>query len=382
MAARPLETVLDREVERWRIPAVAVGLLHADGRVETLGRGGADGRTRFRVASITKPVTATLAALLAAEGALDLVAPVHHGVSISELLAHVSGIPSESGDPEGLGDGDDALPALAARIGPPSLPRVWSYSNAGFWLTAELCARAGGGVWEDVLERRLLRPLGLESTSFAEDGLLPGHDPHAPLPERYPRARRPSGGLVSTAEDMLRFARFHLGDGAAVAGMRRPLADGIGFRWGLGWELSPGGVVAHNGGWGGFRSRLALVPEAGAAAVVLMNSSASTAAVRALTAAALEEVAGVRRPQPRPVELPEAALDALAGTYRGQFGDYAVSRAGGGLAVEAERQPALVGVPVAAREFVVLDGPDAGARFDFPLEGWARIDSRLAERTG
>src|SRR6478672_2087721 len=152
----------------WDIPALAVGTSVGED-VTTIGVG-CDPTTRFRVASVTKPFTATLALGLLDDGASTGVWP--SDVRIRHLLSHTSGYDCECGDLSRFGDGDDALAAVVAEL--PSVRRflaveqAWSYANTGFWLAAHLCAQAAGSTFEDALAARILAPNGLEATDFGE----------------------------------------------------------------------------------------------------------------------------------------------------------------------------------------------------------------------
>src|SRR4029079_1209698 len=168
---------------RWGVPGAVVGAL-AGGATEIRAYGVADLETgaavrpdmSFRVASITKPFTATLAVLLADEGLLSLDDPAPGlpapGATIAQALAHASGIESEAGDLARFGDGDDALPravdALAGvrRLVAPG--EAFSYANSGYWSSGHACARAAGTPYEDALHERVIAPLGLEATRFGE----------------------------------------------------------------------------------------------------------------------------------------------------------------------------------------------------------------------
>jgi len=95
---------------------MAVGI-SLGGEVETLEIG-CDPGTRFRIASITKPFTATLALEL-----LDLEASTGvwtADVRVRHLLSHTSGYDAERGDLTRFGEGDDALEAMVA-LGPYAL---------------------------------------------------------------------------------------------------------------------------------------------------------------------------------------------------------------------------------------------------------------------
>src|SRR5690242_3824666 len=91
----------------WNVPALAAGIA-VGGRVETATVGCEVG-TVFRIASVTKPFTASLAVSL-----LDLEAPTGiwpGDVRIRHLLSHTSGFDCELPEPDlvRFGDGDEAL---------------------------------------------------------------------------------------------------------------------------------------------------------------------------------------------------------------------------------------------------------------------------------
>ena len=240
----------------WDVPALAVG----DGsrrRVGTIAIG-CDPGARFRVASVTKTFTATLALQLLDFEDSTGVWPAD--VRIRHLLSHTSGYDSETGDLARFGDGDDALAAVVAEL--PSVRRflaveqVWSYANSGYWLSGLLCAQRAGSTYEDAIAKYILQPLGLEATSFSEPD-LEGSGPGAAAGGPYPRARRPSGGLVSNVHDLIRFGQAHL---ATPASARLRIVHGkpLGGVYGLGlFGERVGGVEVwgHPGSYGGFESR-------------------------------------------------------------------------------------------------------------------------------
>jgi CubicO group peptidase (beta-lactamase class C family) len=366
----------------WEVPALVVGVRAGESQ-EVRGYGAPED-ARFRIASLTKPFTATLVVGLALAGQLELEAPVlDGGVTLAHTLSHTTGLAGElPGGLERFGGGDGALEAAVGeyervvRYADPG--ELWAYGNFGYWLAGASAARACGSTYEDALEQRVLGPLGLADTGFDLEPSLEGHDPYEPPQRVYPRARRPSGGLVSTAADLLRFAAFHLRDEQAAAAMRLPRIAALGSDWGLGWAVR-GPVVAHDGNWGGFRSRLALVPEQGVAVVVLANSVAAGAAVDRIAACALRELAGVDADHPAPISLAPEALARFAGRYRAVDREYEVEAHDGGLQVAVAGEPAVLGRPVAPHEFAVLEGEEEGWHFDFPRPGLARF-TVFAER--
>src|SRR2546423_8372479 len=155
MEAR-FQAVCEAAAVAWDIPALAVGT-SIGGVEETLGVG-CEPDTRFRLASITKPFTATLAlGLLELEESTGVWPP---DIRVRHLLSHTSGFDGECGDLSRFGDGDDALASLLGEL--PSVRRwlrveqAWSYANTGFWLAGALCAERAGTTYEEAVTSRLL----------------------------------------------------------------------------------------------------------------------------------------------------------------------------------------------------------------------------------
>ena len=361
----------------WDVPAVAVGVW-AGGREETAAIG-CTPATVFHVASITKPFTALLALDF-----LDLDAGTggiwSDDVRVRHLLSHTSGYDCECGDLSRFGDGDGALAAAVRELSRVrrwvGLGRCWSYSNAGYWLTAGLCSEAAGSTYEDALAERVLRPGGLEATSF-RGADLPGTGPDAAAAP-YPRARRPSGGLTSNVLDLLRFGRRLIGEPRLRVVHGEPV-DGV-YGLGLGGERVGGAAVwGHGGSWGGYQSSLLLVPERDAVFVGLTNGSRGRHVLEPLEDAFFLRVLGAGRPRPETVLLPDEALRSFAGAYSNGEERFDVAASDGRLRV-AFADGEAGARPIGTRTFEITDGDRSHERFDFPLAGFARFGSRLAER--
>src|ERR1043166_864329 len=98
----------------WDVPALAVGI-SIGGRMELFAVG-CEPDTRFRVASVTKPLTAMLALdLLELEDSTGVWQP---DVRVRHLLSHTSGYDCELPEPDlaRFGDGDDALTAAVEEL--------------------------------------------------------------------------------------------------------------------------------------------------------------------------------------------------------------------------------------------------------------------------
>jgi CubicO group peptidase (beta-lactamase class C family) len=396
----------ERALERAGAPGAAVGVLVGG---ETWARGfglasvGGDAvtpETTFRIASITKPFTATLALYLALSHAVDFAEQVpapEPDVTVRHLLAHLGGFESEAGDLARFGDEDDALTRLATellrqrQLVPPG--ELWSYCNAGYWLLGWFLAQRAGSSFEDALTDWVLRPLGLSRTGFGPPEAT-GHDPQ-PVVDAYPRARRPSGGLVSNVVELLEFARFHL-DEPETAILREPVVPTPHGYYGFGFAQERAGELelwGHNGTYGGFESRFLLEPERRFAFVGLANASESGPALDEILDEALERVLGMRRPRPATVRLRPAELELLAGRFTRPELEVAFRPEDGGFRVEVERvdvatgevtsDPAARARPIGPRLFEIEQGA-RGPRLDFhPASGpprFVRFESRLAER--
>ena len=364
----------------WDVPSLAVATAVGD-EVETIAIG-CDSDARFRVASVTKTFTATLALQLLEFEDSSGVWPAD--VRIRHMLSHTSGYDSECGDLARFGSGDDALAAVVAEL--PSVRRflaveqVWSYANSGYWLTGLLCAERAGSTYEDAIAARILGPLGLESTSFDEpdlEGTVRGAENGGP----YPRARRPSGGLVSNIHDLIRFGRAHLANPAS-ARLRIVHGKPIGGVYGLGlFGERIGGIEVwgHPGSYGGFESSLLVIPDRDAVFVGLTSSSRGDHALAEIEDAFFEHVLGARRAIPETVVLPTEVLEGFVGTYANSQGWTEVAAAAGGLVITLDDEQ-LPTRAIGEQTFEITAGDHVDERFDFPLEGFGRFGSRLAER--
>ena len=446
-AAAPadLAAVVRQEMERWSVPGMAVGVLR-DGEIEAWGFGVASIETEqpvrpdtlFQIGSITKVVTTTVIMQLVDEGKVDLDQPVVRclpsfklgdeaalgAVTVRHLLTHMTGFWGDRFDDFGLGD--EALTKALATFDqlrqwtPPG--EVWAYCNTGFQAAGAIIEHLLGTTVEEAVRDRVFKPLGMERSFFfpheaityavaVGHNKLPGKELEVARPYPLMRAMNAAGGIISTAGDLLRFARFHMSDGAvdgqrvlsadAIQAMQTPQVEAaMADHWGLGWSLrTVDGVkmVGHGGSTNGFRALLTFIPDRRVAVALLTNGSGGAAANRNVETWALERYAGLRRRDPSPTALPPEALARVAGRYERPNADITVSPTGEGLRVEVLTknpfnnakvvQPPMHAVPVGERRFLITDGESEGSTFDFiPGEGdtprFIRIFGRLADRIG
>ena len=347
------------------IPALAVAVV-VDGEVVVeLAAGIADREaevpatteTVFPAASVSKLFTAALVMQQVERDRLDLDAPANQYLepplrirdadeaevpaTVRQLLNHTSGLPvAWSGihlDPEDPPVSiEEHLTDRLRIIHHPGERLV--YANDAFALAGLLAARAAGLDFETLAQESLLQPLGMSSSSFtpgaalrerlaAAYGAMGGGDDrtdHADV-----GAVAPAGSLVTTAGDLVQFARLILGEGE-IDGVRLLEADSVremlrlqvrshpgvddGFGLGFGVREGPGRRVAWwDGGLPGAASRLLVLPEHGIG-VVLLSNLAGNGPVNVLSGKIVDLVLGEESVEPFRPE--ETDIDAVVGTYR------------------------------------------------------------------
>lgn len=321
-----LDSRITAAMSAYGIPGVAVGVW-AGGQEYVKGYGvtnidhpaPVDGDTVFRIGSTTKTFTGTTIMRLVEQGKIALDAPVRTylpdfavadpvvsaEVTVRQLLNHTSGWMGD--DVQDFGSGDDALARYVAsltrlpQLNPPGA--VFAYNNAGLAVAGRIIEAVCGSTYESAVQNLLLNPLQLGHTRFSTDQLGGQRvaTPHnvvdgKPVVDQsfwaFPRSCNPTGGLISSVRDQLRYARFHLGDGRTPDGTRllneqtlqamrsNPGAGGTlqveltGM--GVAWMLRPSAedkvIVQHGGTWSGQRSGFFMVPDRNFAMTLLTNS--------------------------------------------------------------------------------------------------------------
>jgi len=311
-----LRRVIARKQVEHRIPGIVAGV-GRDGRLMWCeGVGAADlarpddaptADTQFLIASNTKTFTAVLVMALRDEGKVDLDDTVdvhipeskHGGITIRQLLAHVTGMQREP-----IGDIWDTLEYpdreqlvegwnRAERILRPH--HKWHYSNLGFAMLGEIVARLDRGEWAESLQARILDPLEMRRTTVGLAGnaavgyyVPPFTDVPAVEPLLAIKATAPAGALASTVADLMKWGAF-LADPVTevlapdtVEEMCQPqiVADLTSWRmaWGLGLMLLRDDDrvwVGHDGGMPGHITSLLVDRPSKTVATVLTNSTTS-----------------------------------------------------------------------------------------------------------
>lgn len=247
-AALPKIRELARQVvDRKLVPGLAIAIVHREeialldafGVRETGKSAAVDTDTVFQLASVSKPMAATVVAGLVGDGKVSWDSRIRDidpgftlqdelaaaNVTVRDLFAHRSGLPGHVGDDiEELGftQGEIlqrlrlAKPAYGFRDG-------YSYSNFGLTEAAVAAARFAGRSWEEACEEKLYKPLGMASTSSRYRDFI--NRPNraalhvrvdgewASFTRRNADAQAPAGGASSSARDMTQWLRLLLSDG-------------------------------------------------------------------------------------------------------------------------------------------------------------------------
>jgi CubicO group peptidase (beta-lactamase class C family) len=365
----------EEQLTYQQIPGLAIGILYEDELIWSRGFGVADLNTEspvevdtlFRAGSISKLFTATAILQLRDEGLLRLDDPVEQHlpefdletpfpeeppVTLRHLLTHTAGIPREAAFPywtdHEFPSAEELLEALPGQqmVFPPG--GTYKYSNLGMALLGQIVARLSGEPHAEYVQRRILKPLGMSSSTFT-----PGPEQFARMATAYlryyPGERRevfeyyetegmaPAANLVTSISDLARFAALHLGgdsapaEGAVLAPstireMQRPHFVYPSWRGGrgLGFAVSRRDdetIVAHGGWIGGHRGQLMLVPSYDIAIIVLLNADDGSPSQFAYEAWDVVGAAIVESTKPPPVAtVADPGWERYFGTYTDPWG--------------------------------------------------------------
>ncbi|MFZ5814435.1 MAG: serine hydrolase domain-containing protein [Bacillota bacterium] len=430
-------------MEEHRVPGVAVGLL-VDGREYLRGLGVTSvenplpvtEETLFQIGSVTKTFTATALMRLAEQGRLDLEAPVRRylpdfqvadeataaAVTVRHLLTHVAGWPGDLF--VDTGNGDDAVAKYVAgmakleQITP--LGELWTYNNAAFVVAGRVLEVVAGKSYEAAVKELLLQPLGMSRSfffpaevmihRFAVGHMLREEGLEIARPWNIPRSSNPAGGLVSTVTDLLRYARFQMGDGRAESGERLLTPESLrllqtpvvaasnGQRMALSWFIEEvGGVrfAGHGGATFGQMTLFWMAPEQGVALAILTNGQRGNALNTAASAWVRKELLGVAAEQPEPLDLPEAELAPYAGRYEHEGAVIHLEARGNRLIARVipkqlevletkpKEEPPVAAALTGKDRLLILEGPMKGGRGEFLTTSdgrrWLRVGVRAYE---
>lgn len=427
-----LEDLVSRQVRDKAIPSISYVLADRD---EVLAAGHAtspgqslriDGRTLFRIGSLTKMFTAIGIMQLAEQGLVDIDAAISRyipgfsprnpfrageelssnpDITLRKLMSHTAGMVREAEAGHYLDDTDpslaitvDGLKSSVLKADPQA--GIMHYSNAGIAVAGAVIESVGGIAYTDYVKSNILQPLGMDDTHFSlspdvRDRLAPASmwtiagDMPAPV---FDLGGVPAGNIYSTVSDMAKFATCLLRGGFTTDGHplvspgsletmwkpvgRRPAGytgslAGYGLGFGIG-NVDGWKSIGHGGAVYGYATQLLVLPHAGLAALVFStldfsNQIADRLARRALQIGlAAQRMGKMPKPELPHLPLPSDRLKTMPGLYEaaGLTETVGLRASNGRLFLMGE------GVPLEIRysggDKFVIDGRIYGPEADYP----------------
>lgn len=325
-----LDAYIEKAMREWRVPGLALGVVEGDSVVWAKGYGvrnmdiGApvDEHTLFTIASATKAFTVASLAMLVSEGKLGWDDPVTEllpgfrlydpyvtrEITVRDLLSHRGGLP----EPDRLfaasaSDRDELLGRLRYLEPTFSFRSGFGYQNTMFTAAGQLIPALTDMTWDEFVQERIFRPLGMRSSNTSVPVLEPTANVATPyaviddtvraIPWDYADQDAPAGAINSSIADMMQWIRLQLGRGSfegnslidpeLVEEMRTPqtiirreglwntvFPPGHFLTYGLGWfvyDYHGYKIVDHGGAADGMHAMVALLPEKQLGLVVLTN---------------------------------------------------------------------------------------------------------------
>jgi len=448
-----LATLAEAKMKEYGVPGVALGVVR-DGTAEIRGLGVTNvedplpvtAHTVFPIASISKTFAATAIMRLVEQGKIDLHAPVRtylpdfrvrddavsRDVTVWHLLTHLGGWEGQVAGPD---RGTETLEDFVAsptvtdlmQVAPPGA--AWSYNNAGFSIAGRVIEVVTGEPINRAIRDLVFQPLGLEHAGttageFIVQRFAAGHSTRNGIPTLQrpfvPSTSVTAGGVGLCITDLLTYARFHMGDGAAANGQRvltreslqlmqtaqawkQSTDDSIGLPWHI-RHVGPIRTLAHGGTLSGHILLLEIVPERNFAIAILTNSNAGWRLIQDVEREALKSYLGAsyalnqaiahrglletlpsvaplaRQPDPSP----------YVGTYARPSNTVVVRADGGRMFVQEHQNRGRAGADMPVSFFgpdrvVVTDGPSRGQSIEFVRDAggrvnWVRVVGRVAVR--
>ena len=287
---RKADSIVKKWMEASHTPGAALGVIR-DGHplyIQFYGMANVETGTPvtkecvFMIASISKQFIATAILLLAQEGKLQPDTPAMHYISelpaawkditVRQLLSHTSGLIRDPAEYHPYTE-QPIMAVIRSMYNLPlnSMPGDrWVYSNAGYFVLAEIISRVSGESWDAFIKKYIFQPAGMIRmvTNSAKDIIssrISGYhqDGNLMINAENWTAVRPSGAFSSTMEDMIKWDQFQdtghllteqnkkLMWTPAVLNNKQPTA------YGFGWYVESflgRSRIHHDGQYPGFRS--------------------------------------------------------------------------------------------------------------------------------
>lgn len=294
------------------VPGIAIAIARDGKIIYAKGFGFADlenkipftPQTVSRIGSVSKTFTAAAVMQLVEQGKINLDAEVQTymptfpkkkwPVTVRQLLCHQGGIRHYRGAEMLSNTRYDSVEAALAIFRDDDLINepgtAFSYTTYGYNLLSRVVEAASGETFPDYLRRHIIEPLGLKQTYLDDkQRIIPGRARNYSKPkngeiENVPQVDQSNkwggGGLLSTVEDMIRYAHAYDSDRLLKAATIQQMftaqktRDGKATNYGLGWATANENGrrrIEHTGGSVGATSALSKYPDQGITIAVLVN---------------------------------------------------------------------------------------------------------------
>jgi CubicO group peptidase (beta-lactamase class C family) len=333
VSSSSIDSLVSEAMAQFKVAGLSIGVVQ-DGKIlHSKGYGYANAEkknavtehTNFAIASNSKAFTATAMAILVEEGKVKwdtkvkTIIPeftmyndyVTQNFTVEDLLCHRSGMGLGQGDLMWFPDGNnfkigDMLTAFADVEPESGLRTEMEYNNILFFIAGEVIARVSGMSWEDFIAKRIMEPIGMESsvTSISRIGELPLANAHANLGgplkvlDNYEsQANGAAAGIYANVNDLCNWMMLNLNHGTlgdtkifdaktqkehlwSIQTVTSPNGNpkynahfgGYGLGWFLG-DMNGNMIASHSGGMPGMLSKTTLITDLNVGFVILTNTS-------------------------------------------------------------------------------------------------------------
>lgn len=338
LSTQQIDSIANATLKAFEVPGIAVGIVKDGKLVHAKGYGvrslknnlPVDENTLFGIASNSKAFTAFALGMLVDEGKLNwddkvtdiipefkLYDPyVTNSFTVRDLLSHRSGLGLGAGDLMFFPDENsftrkEIIHNLRYLKPVSEFRSKYDYNNNMFIVAGEVLAKVSGFSWEEFIESRIMKPLGLTSSkaSWARANKNPNViDAHVefdgkvqPIPHDWSETANAAGGIMSNISDLSKWLTMLMNEGKLPDGKQLISKKTLDELWsaqtiipvkykntynthfaayGLGWRLSDVNgykEVGHTGGLLGTVTQVTLIPELNLGIIVLTNQQAGAA---------------------------------------------------------------------------------------------------------
>lgn len=351
LTTKQIDSVAEETLRTFNVPGIAVSVIKDGKVIHSKGYGvrsvktnqKVDEHTLFGVASNTKAITAAALGMLVDAGKItwdtkvvDVIPEfklydsyVTSEFTIRDLLTHRSGLGLGAGDlmiwPDSSTVNKKQLIHNLRYLKPVSSFRTkYDYDNLLYIVAGEVVERASGITYEDFIESKIIKPLGMNKTAASwyrlkdKSNIIDGHAPYQgkliPVGLSFSEVANAAGGIYSNITDMSKWVIAMMNGGKYGSNLENKLFSPEVHRelwtpqtlmggnpasftsYGLGWVLNNvnGNFQAsHTGGLSGIVTQVTILPDHKLAIIVLTNQQ-SGAAFNAITNSIKDGYLGVK----------------------------------------------------------------------------------------